>query len=129
MIADHYSEILQNVFIKYKQISFAYLFGSTATGQQTALSDVDIAVYLRKSSRFSFDDTLSFHGDCCRVLKRNDVDVLILNTTKNLILLEDIIHHGHIIYNIDSMLLNDFELRTLHIASDFRWQRLREVGV
>jgi predicted nucleotidyltransferase len=129
MISGCYTEKLQNVFKKYEQIAFAYLFGSVANGEQTALSDVDIAVYISKGVHFSFEDTLHFQGDCCRVLKRNDVDVLVLNNTRNLILLEDIIRHGRIIYNTDSRLLDDFELNTLHVAHDFKWQRLRELGV
>ena len=120
---------MQKVFIKYEPIAFAYLFGSVATGEQTALSDVDIAVYVRKGSHFSFEDTLHFQGDCCRVLKRNDVDVLILNTTRNLFLLEDIIRNGQVIYNTAPDLLDDFELTTLHVSCDFKWQRRREMGI
>ncbi len=129
MLADRYHEMLQKVFVKHKQVAFAYLFGSVAKGEQTALSDIDIAVYLCKGTSFSFDDTLHFQGDCCRVLKRNDVDVLVLNTTRNLLLLEDVIRNGQIIYNMDPELLDDFELGTLHLACDFKRQRLRELGV
>ena len=124
-----YTEILHKVFVKYGKVAFAYLFGSVATEDQTVLSDIDIAIYLKKGTRFSFNDTLQFHGDCCRVLKRNDVDVLVLNKVRNLILLEDIICNGQSIYNTDPILLNDFELNTLHIAKDFKLQRLRETGV
>ena len=120
---------LDSVFRNYDQIAFAYLFGSVATGEQTAMSDVDIAIYLRLGVHFSFDDTLQFQGDCCRILRRNDVDVLVLNKTRNLILLEDIIRKGRIIYNADQNLLDDFELKTLHLACDFRYQRQRELGV
>jgi len=42
MNSAHYKEILPEVFIKYDQIAFAYLFGSVATGEQTTLSDIDI---------------------------------------------------------------------------------------
>ena len=129
MNSNHYAEILQKVFFKYEQMAFAYLFGSVATDEQTALSDVDIAVYIREGVRFTFEDTLHFQGDCCRVLNRNDVDVLVLNKTRNLILLEDVIRNGQIIYNTDPDLLEGFELGTLHVAYDFKWQRLRELGV
>ena len=129
MSSDSFAEILQKVFIKYEQIAFAYLFGSVAVGEQTALSDLDIAVYLRKGARFSFEDTLHFQGDCCRVLKRNDVDVLVLNNTRNLILLDAVIRKGHIVYNVAPQLRDDFELETLHIAHDFKLQRQRELGV
>ena len=90
---------------------------------------MDITVYLGKGACFSFEDSLHFQGDCCRVLKRNDVDVLVLNNTRNLLLLEEIIRNGQIIYNTDSKLLDDFELGTLHVACDFKLQRLRELGV
>ncbi len=129
MISDRFSEKLQKVFIKYEQIAFAYLFGSVAAGEQTSLSDVDIAVCLKKGAHFSFEDTLHFQGDCCRVLKRNDVDVLVLNTTRNLLLLDNIIRNGKVIYNKAPDLLNDFELAILHISCDFKWQRHREMGV
>lgn len=120
---------LDIVFRDYDQIAFAYLFGSVATGEQTAMSDVDIAIYLRQGFRFSLDDTLQFQGDCCRILKRNDVDVLVLNKTRNLILLEDIIRKGKIIYSTDQNLIDDFELNTLHLVCDFKYQRQRELGI
>lgn len=129
MVAEKYAETLKNVFKRHRQIAFAYLFGSMASGEQTALSDVDIAVYHYRDARFSFDDTLQFQGDCCRVLQRNDVDVLVLNTSENLILLDNVIRNGRIIYNMAPQLLNDFELKTLHLACDFKYQRRREMGV
>ena len=110
---------LNAVCRKYPEIAFAYLFGSYATGEQTALSDIDIAIYLNKPSTFSFNRLLLFHGDCCRVLQRNDIDILVLNTTRNLILLKEIITMGKIIYNINQELLDDFEVRTLHVVHDF----------
>ena len=116
------------VLKKYPQIAFAYLFGSVATGEQTVLSDIDIAIFHYYNSVFSFDDTLQFQGDCCRVLKRNDIDVLVLNKTSNLILLEDVIRNGQIIYNSAPQLVDDFELNTLHLVCDFKYQRQREMG-
>jgi predicted nucleotidyltransferase len=111
---------LKCVCKKYPDIVFAYLFGSYATGEQTAMSDIDLAIYLKSESEFNFNKLLLFHGDCCRALKRNDVDVLVLNTAKNLILLQDIILTGKIIYNANQTILDDFELRTLHAVHDFR---------
>jgi len=104
---------------KYPEIAFAYLFGSCATGEQTAMSDIDIAIYHNKESDFSFNKLLLFHGDCCRVLQRNDIDILVINTTKNLILLNEIITTGKIIYNTNQNLLDEFEVNTLHRAHDF----------
>ena len=111
---------LNGVCKKYSEIAFAYLFGSYATDEQTETSDIDIAVYLNNKSDFNFNKLLLFHGDCCRALKRNDIDVLVLNTTKNLILLNDILTTGKIIYNSNQKLLDDFALRTSHAVHDFK---------
>ena len=118
---------LNCVFKKYTDITFAYLFGSYASGEQSTMSDIDIAIYLKDESNFSFNKLLLFQGDCCRELKRNDVDVLVLNTAKNLLLLQDIILTGKIIYNTSQTILDDFELRTMHVVHDFiernRWEK------
>ena len=111
---------------KYSEIAFAYLFGSCATGEQTAMSDVDLALYLKKESDFSFNKLLLFHGDCCRALQRNDIDIIVLNTTKNLILLNEIITKGKIIYNTNQNLLDEFEVNTLHRVHDFIERNLLE---
>lgn len=92
------------------------------------MSDVDIAIYYDKESIFSLNDRLQFHGDCCRALKRNDVDILVLNTAKNLILLEEIVRKGKIIYNINQKFLDDFELQTLHAGNDFKRHRPWEMN-
>ena len=110
---------------KYPEIAFAYIFGSYATGEQSSLSDIDIAIYLEKQSNFDFNKLLLFHSDCCRSLKRNDIDILVLNTTKNLILMKDIIAKGKIIYNINQELLDDFEVKTLHAVHDFTERTVR----
>jgi len=117
---------LNAVCSKYPEIAFAYLFGSYATGEQSAMSDVDIALYLNKNADFNFNKLLLFHGDCCRILHRNDIDILVLNTTKNLLLMKDIITKGRILYNINQELLDDFEISTLHTAHDFTERPLRE---
>lgn len=112
-------DAINTVCKKYPEIAFAYLFGSYATGDQSTLSDVDIALYLEKQSNFDFNKRLLFLGNCCRALQRNDIDILVLNTTKNLILLKEIITKGRIIYNINQELLDDFEIKTLHSVHDF----------
>jgi predicted nucleotidyltransferase len=112
-------DTLKTVCKKYPEIAFVYIFGSNATGEQSALSDIDIAIYLEKQEKFNFNKLLLFHGDCCRALKRNDIDILVLNATKNLILMKDIITKGKIIYNVNQELLDDFEVKTLHFINDF----------
>lgn len=64
-----------------EEILEAYLFGSTATGSAKAHSDVDIAVYLGdlrpRASAFGYAADLA--AALMHELKRNDVDVVVLN--------------------------------------------------
>ena len=122
-------KLLEQVFIKHSEILSAYLFGSYAKGDESALSDIDLAIFVANPKSFSLTDKLSVHADCCRVLKSNDMDLVVLNQTRNLILLEQIIRKGIIIWNKNSPLFDDFELKTLHLVQDFKYQRHREMGV
>jgi predicted nucleotidyltransferase len=61
-----------------KDIAFAYLFGSCAKDTVTALSDVDIAVYLR--SEKTSDKRLEIIGDLVNIFKTDRLDLVILNT-------------------------------------------------
>ncbi len=119
------------VFEKYrKDIIFAYLFGSYAKDGLTPLSDIDIAVFLEKGTKQSyFDLKLSIHADFCRMLKRDDVDVVILNTVNNIVLLDAIVREGKILFERDRVLREEFEIRTLHQAIDFKEHRKAIMGV
>ncbi len=111
------------------QVRFAYLFGSAARGNQTVLSDIDIAVYITKETTDAFDAKLSLHADLCRALKRNDVDVLVLNTATNLILLDEVVRTGLVLYDADPEARVEFELGILHQALDFKHHRTAVMGV
>ena len=128
---DDIERALLPVFERHRgKVLFAYLFGSVARGEAAPLSDVDIAVYLEggKGEAF-FDDRISIHGDICRALKSNDVDLLVMNRATNLILLEDIIRNGFVLFDRDPDLREEFELKVLHRAIDFREQRLAVMGI
>jgi uncharacterized protein len=115
---------------KKAHIAFGYVFGSVARGEALPLSDLDIAVFLRKPEEVnSVDFKLDLTADLCRKLQRNDIDVVILNYAKNLILIEEIIREGVVIFDQDLELREDFEQRVLHQSIDFRRQRRLYVGV
>jgi hypothetical protein len=40
------------------------------------------------------DLRLELYADCCRVLKRNEVDVVMVNKAKNLFLMDEIVRNG-----------------------------------
>lgn len=119
---------LQPVFRKYPdEILFCYCFGSYAANETTATSDVDLAFFLKPNEN-SFDFKLALLADVSRSIKRNDVDLLILNDLKNLILAEEIIRKGSLLYETDRDAREDYEVKIIHNAIDFRAQRKAIMG-
>jgi len=131
MQADYIGNMLYPVFEKYgDKVEFAYIFGSAAGEEIYPLSDIDIAVYLSPSAVADLTDLrLDIYADLCRTLKRNDVDLVILNTVKNLILLDTITRQGFVVFERNSALRQEFELRVQHQAIDFKTQRRAILGV
>jgi len=111
-------------------VVFAYLFGSHATNEASKISDIDIAVYVKDVNNESlFDKKLSVHIDICRVLKTDNIDIVILNNTHNLMLLNEIILNGIVIYDTNSALREEYEINIIHKAIDFKTQRLINIGI
>ncbi len=109
---------------------FAYLFGSAAQGNVSLLSDLDLAVFFtRQENKSYYEIKCSFYADCCRVLKRNDIDVVVLNTTRNIMLLDEIIRGGIVLVDRDIELRETYEQEMLHQAMDFKEQRIVFLGV
>ena len=61
-----------------KDVIFAYLFGSLTSGMLKLLSDIDIAVYLKK--RKLSEKRLEIIGDLADILRTDEIDLVILNT-------------------------------------------------
>ncbi|MFZ6006219.1 MAG: type VII toxin-antitoxin system MntA family adenylyltransferase antitoxin, partial [Nitrospirota bacterium] len=112
---------LTAIFHKTEGVEFAYLFGSFARGDEFPFSDIDIAVYL--SGKASLADELRLYSIIGRELKHDNVDLLILNNTNNIILLDDIVRYGKVVCDRNPSLRESFELRVLHDAIDFKYQR------
>ncbi|OHB50903.1 MAG: hypothetical protein A2106_02245 [Planctomycetes bacterium GWF2_40_8] len=131
MITNSIKEKLLPLFSRYKSnVLFAYLFGSVAQDNMSPLSDVDLAVFLsRQNEKSYFDIKCSLYADFCRVLKRNDIDVVVLNTTTNIVLLDEIIRGGIVLVDRDIDLREEFEQKILHQAMDFKEQRIVFLGV
>ncbi len=125
----HIKAELVPIFQKYQQqLEFGYCFGSLATGSYSERSDVDIAIYLKKDA-VNPDIRLSIQADCARELKRNDVDLIILNTIRNLILAERIIRDGIVLFDYAPGKRIEYELKIQHQAIDFRTQRKVIMGI
>lgn len=125
-----FSQMIQRVFNKYADsLAAAYLFGSAATKEATPLSDIDIAVLFKAHAKEN-QSTLRFrlYTDLSRALHRNDIDLVILNTSTNLILQEEIVRNGVLLFDRDADAREDYECRILHMSIDFRGQRRLAMG-
>lgn len=80
------SKQFQKIFKKHGVV-FAYLFGSQTNNKTGPLSDVDIAVYFDENIERGeqFDVKLKLIGDISDKLKRDDIDVVVLNEAPPLI--------------------------------------------
>lgn len=122
---------LHPVFARYcDSLAVVYLFGSTATGETTCLSDLDIAVLLKPDTDIHASSLrFKLFADISRELQRNDIDLVILNSSSNLILQDEIIRKGLVIFEADAETRNRFEERIIHCSIDFRHQRMMTMGV
>lgn len=120
---------LQPIFTRFKdKIFFCYAFGSLATNEYSTNSDVDLAFYVHPDF-VNYDFKLTLYADCSRALMRNDIDIIILNDLKNLILSENVVRYGILLYESNKDERTSYEIRTIHNAIDFRYQRKLAMGV
>ncbi|MEE4265726.1 MAG: nucleotidyltransferase domain-containing protein [Desulfobacteraceae bacterium] len=120
-------ETLKSVFDSFEpRILFAYVFGSAGTASQHRNSDLDVAVYLdAEPSSITLDHKHFLYAELARATMRNDIDVVILNTCTNLMLIYDVMTNGRLIFEIDFDARILFEQKALHAAIDFKEQRER----
>ena len=63
-----------------KEVLFAYIIGSYATGKNNPMSDFDIALYL-EDDKDIFERKLYFNSLITDILKTDEVDIIILNNS------------------------------------------------
>ncbi|MHB8232048.1 MAG: type VII toxin-antitoxin system MntA family adenylyltransferase antitoxin [bacterium] len=101
-----------------------YIFGSAAHNKQNKLSDIDIAVLLKGKNVDFFDCKLRIHHDIA-ILTKKEIDVVILNTVRNLYLIDSIINKGMILIDKDREQRIDYELSLSHAILDYKTFRNR----
>ncbi|MEA3290426.1 MAG: nucleotidyltransferase domain-containing protein [Campylobacterota bacterium] len=114
-------DIIDNLKIeltKLDEVQFAYLFGSYSKNKQTDKSDIDIAVYL---TDICLDTQLQVNYILSKRLNK-DIDITLLNSAKNLYLLDNIFKNG-IVLKENEALRFDFELKKEHDIFDFKESR------
>ena len=71
---------IRKVALKF-DLQFIYLFGSKATGKDTKLSDIDIAVFLKNPKTTNLKNlTLNLIFDFSKAFHTDTIDLIILNT-------------------------------------------------
>ncbi len=119
-------------------VILAYLFGSTVRGDAGRLSDVDIGILLDEkiSKKDRFDLELKLIGEIAILIKKNKIDLIVLNEAP-LLLAYNIIKSG-IILKSDETERVKFETKILSIYMDEKYyikrhteetlKRIAEVG-
>ena len=98
----------------YDNVQFAYLFGSYADGTSRGTSDIDLAVYL-------VDDSLDAQLELHHFLEKHlhiSVDLVCLNTVKNVYLLESILTNGIVVKKHKDR--DYYEVRKQHEIIDYK---------
>jgi predicted nucleotidyltransferase len=114
--------VLSEALNESSHVVFAYLFGSRTGTMVSQTSDIDIAVFLNKK-KTALDDYLSLYTKLSRTLKSDTIDLVVVNNTKNIILLDSIVRNGLLLCDKDRPKRISFEVLTIHRAIDFRQQR------
>lgn len=78
-----------------KEVKFAYLFGSYVSNLNTKTSDIDIAIFINDGYNL-FDTHLMVHHKIEIALKK-EIDIVVLNSAKNFILIQDILNNGRLL--------------------------------
>ena len=107
---------IKKFFKEYPKVKLVYLFGSRAKGKEGPLSDYDFALYLdEKDKKKRFDLKLKFTIELPKILKVENVDIIILNDSKFPELKYNIISEGRLIYEkepfkvmIEPRILSDY---------------------
>lgn len=107
---------LISVFRKYPEIKLVYFFGSRARQEHGRLSDYDFAVYLDTMNKNRMSEIkINAIVEISRLLKTDNVDVVVLNLTDNPDLKYTIVKEGCLIYEkepfkvlVEPRILNEY---------------------
>lgn len=107
---------LKPIFEDYPEIKLAYLFGSRATGKEGHLSDYDFAIYIDgKNKNRMYEIKFDLIDRISRLLKTDNIDVVILNLADKPELKYSIIQEGKLIFEkepfkviVEPKILNEY---------------------
>ena len=101
----------------HPKILFSYYFGSLAKGTLSPLSDVDIAIFLKKGNNLA-DRKLEILGKLIDILETDEIDLVVLNTA-DLPLIMGILNNKKLIVDKDPFARHQFESLMMRKYFDF----------
>ncbi|MBI3377666.1 MAG: nucleotidyltransferase domain-containing protein [Nitrospirae bacterium] len=109
---------IKDYFKDREEVSAVYLFGSTATGSETASSDIDIAILLKRGvNPYKPDIQLKIMSDLELLLKKR-IDVVLLNSADP-ILEHQIRKHSKVLIDKNPKIRMTYELEARKKYFDF----------
>lgn len=122
MIVDNMDRLIEAYGIR-----LIYIFGSYAKGNNNEKSDIDIAVLLNND--YNPMDKLELIGELTSVLRREDIDLVILNSA-NPVLRHQVIKYGKLIYMENEDVKVDFEVKVLKEYMDMEpFRKVQMAGI
>ncbi len=116
---ERYKDKIQEALQEEDGVLFCYLFGSYARKDIIQESDVDLAVYFAQEKvKDFFDKRIELIVKISRLLKK-DADVVVLNSASPL-LRYVVLKEGSLVFERDSSVRVDFELKSLNEYFDFK---------
>lgn len=120
---DEFKKILKEYFQNHTEIGVAYIFGSVAQGKTSALSDIDIAIITDsqqvKEKTYRYGYKAEILSDLIKLLKSNNVDLVILNEANTLIK-HRVLYFGKLIYSKNERKRIEFQIDTINKYNDFK---------
>ena len=119
---DEIKNTLTGYLQKHPEIEVAYIFGSLAQGKTNALSDIDIAIITdsqqinNKNYRYGYKAEIL--TDLIKLLKTNNIDLVILNEA-NTLLKHRVLRHGKLIYSKNERKRINFQIDTINKYNDY----------
>jgi predicted nucleotidyltransferase len=94
---------IQSQISKYPEIKLGYYFGSQSKGKGKPLSDHDFAIYLDETTTPSrkFEIIGGITADLMQIMGSNNIDLVLINDTKNIPLTFTIFSQGELIYEVE----------------------------
>lgn len=111
---------IKKIFAK-RGVKFAYLFGSRAANTaKTKGSDFDFAVFLQTGTpKTRFELRLKLMHELQEILAPSSVDLILLNDTRSVVLLDEVVRAGNLLYEADTDARIEFELRAMREYEEF----------